>query len=66
MGPCDKDYNNNMGDNLASLEGVQLMNNVGTWTTVWETRPTLKHKMTVPEFTSMLTKSKFEAIVLRR
>jgi hypothetical protein len=42
------------------------MNNMRTWTTVWETRPALKHKMTVPEFTSILTRSKFEAIVLRR
>jgi hypothetical protein len=56
MGPCDEDYSSDMGDSLASLEGFRPMNNAGTWTTVWETRPILDHKKTVPHFISMVTR----------
>jgi hypothetical protein len=64
MGPYDKHSSNNMVGYLASREGVWPMNKAGTWTTVKGAWTVLRHKMTIPQFTSMVIRGKFGGIVL--
>jgi hypothetical protein len=64
MGPYDKHSSNNMVGYLASREGVWPMNKAGTWTIVKGAWTVLRHKMIIPQFTSMVTRDKFGGIVL--